>query len=283
MKISDKSNFNCTVCPQGKMTQFRNYEVRKETTKPLELVHSDLAGPISPTSRENSKYVISFVDDYSSCIFVYFLKNKSDAVEATRKFLIDIAPYGKLQRLRSDNGTEYTSKEFKSLMINNNIKQEFSAPYSPHQNGTAERSWRTLFDMARCMLLQAKLPKVMWNYAVRASAYIRNRCYNERTGKTPYEAFTNKQPDLSNMHAFGSKCFAYIQNKQKLDPRAEEGVFVGYDPCSPAHLVYIPDAQVVRRVRCVTFFDEDNSLPNDEDDCRAPHHKYYKSRQQQDT
>ena len=104
------------------------------------------------------------------CLF----PEKSDAVEATRQFLTDIAPYGKLQRPISDNGTEYTSKEFKSLMINNDIKQEFSVPYSPHQNCTAGRSRHILFDMARCMLLQAKLPKVMWNYAVGASSYNRN-------------------------------------------------------------------------------------------------------------
>ena len=68
--------------------------------------------------------------------------------------------------MRSDNGTEFTSEDFKSLLIKNRIKQEFSAPYSPHQNGKVERTWRTLFDMARCLLLEAKLPKKLWTYAV---------------------------------------------------------------------------------------------------------------------
>ena len=59
------------------------------------------------------------------------------------------------------------------------------------------------------------------------SAYIRNRCYNPRTGKTPYEYLTGTKPNLSNMHTFGTVCYAYVQNKTKLDPRAEKGVFVG--------------------------------------------------------
>jgi hypothetical protein len=138
-------------------------------------------------------------------------------------------------------------------MIKNRIKHEFSAPYSPHQNGTAERSWRSIFDMTRCLLLEAKLPKTLWTYAVRASAYIRNRCYNPRTGKTPYEVFTGTKPNLSNMHVLGTICYAYVQDKKKLDPRSEQGVFLGYDGLSPAYLVYFPEKNDVKRVRCVKF------------------------------
>ena len=59
--------------------------------------------------------------------------------------------------------------------------------------------------MARCMLLEANLPKRLWTYAVMTAVYIRNRCFNYRLGKTPYETLTGKQPNLSNMHVFGSK------------------------------------------------------------------------------
>jgi hypothetical protein len=50
--------------------------------------------------------------------------------------------------------------------------------------------------MARCLLLEANLPKMMWTYAVMASAYIRNRCFNDRLGKTPYEALIGLKPNL---------------------------------------------------------------------------------------
>ena len=182
---------------------------------------------------------------------VYFLKNKSGAVRAAEQSLADTAPYGTVKRLRSDNGGEYISEEFKSLLLKNHIKHEFSARYLPHQNGTAERAWRLLFDMARCLLIDADLPKQLWAYAVMTSAYKRNRCYNPRTGRTLYEYLTGIKPNLSNMHTFGTVCYTYVQNKTKLDSRAEKGVFVGYDRSSPAFLVYYPDQNNVKKIRCV--------------------------------
>lgn len=270
MKILGKDKFNCEPCAEGKMIQFRNRTPDKKATRPLELVHSDLAGPITPASHDNSKYVILFIDDFSGIVVVYFLKNKNDAAGATAKFLADMAPHGHVQTLRTDNGTEYTSQDYKSLMVRNQIRHEFSSPYSPHQNGTAERSWRSMFDMARCMLIESGLPKTLWNYAVRTASYIRNRCLNNTTRKTPFELFTSKRPDIRNMHIFGSTCFAYIQNTQKLDARAKKGKFVGYDPLSPAFLVYFSDKNQVKRVRCVTFHD---TIPTKKyiDECECDH------------
>ena len=195
MKITNKNVFDCDACIIGKMSQYRSRKPDKRATRPLEFVHCDLAGPVTPVAKDGFKYAISFVDDYSGAIFVYFLKNKSDTVAATEVFLADSSRFCEIKRLRSDNGTEFTSDKFKSLMVKKQICHETSAPYSPHQNGTAERSWRSLFEMARCLLLDSKLPKSLWTYAVMASAYIRNRCYNPRTGKTPYELLTGVRPN----------------------------------------------------------------------------------------
>jgi transposase InsO family protein len=90
---------------------------------------------------------------------IYFIRRKSDTVSAAEKFLADLAPYGKVKCLRSDNGTEFTSEPFQSLLLKHSIKHEKSAPYLPHQNGTAERGWRSIFEIARCLLMQAALPK----------------------------------------------------------------------------------------------------------------------------
>lgn len=91
---------------------------------------------------------------------------------------------------------------------------------------------------------------------MKASAYIRNRCFNPRTNKTPIEVLTGRKPNVGNMHIFGSVCYAYIHNCKKLDPCCVRGVFVGYDGQSPAYLVYLPDREEVRRVRCVRFTDK---------------------------
>jgi transposase InsO family protein len=95
-------------------------------------------GPVEPATKDGFKYALSFVDDFTGTNMIYFLKQKSDTIEATEKFLADIAPFGKVKRIRSDNGTEFTSRKFKSLLRQNSIKHETSAPYSPDQNGTVE-------------------------------------------------------------------------------------------------------------------------------------------------
>ena len=262
MKITSKGKPECGTCVQGKMSQYQNREPDRRAAAPLQLVHSDLAGPITPVSREGHKYGMVFVDDFSGAFGVYFLKNKSDATRATEQFLADTAPYCSVKQLRSDNGGEYISEEFKSLLFKNHIKHETSAPYSLHQNGTAERAWRSIFDMTRCLLIDAELPKQFWTYAVMTSAHIRNRCYNPRIGKTPYECLTGIKPNLSNMHVFGSLCYAYVQNTTKLDPRAEKGIYVGYDRASHAFLVYCPQVKTVTKVRCVKFTENFDNVHN---------------------
>ena len=178
MKIAKRNLLDCNICTLGKQTVTRNREPDQRAETPLEFVHSDLSGDVDPIGKDGFKYVMTFVDDYSSVIFVYLLKLKSDATDALRKFLADTAPFGDIKRMRTDNGGEYVSEKFKEVLVQNKIKFEPSCPHSPHQNGTAERTWRTLFGMARTLLIQAKLPKYLWTYAVKASAHIRNRCFN---------------------------------------------------------------------------------------------------------
>ena len=255
MNITDKKAFDCSSCTMGKMSESRSRKPDSKSSEPFEFVHCDLAGPMETISIDGHKYAMLFVDDHTGANTVYFLKAKSDAIDAARKFLADTAPYGKIKKIRTDNGTEFTNAEFKKLMIENCIKHETSAPYSAHQNGTVERGWRTLFDMARTLLIDSNTPKFLWPYAVLMSMHIRNRCINHRIGKTPYEAMTGNKPNLSKLHLFGSNCFAYIQQKKKLDPRAEPCIFLGYDKYSPAHFVFFPEENKIKRVRCVKFTD----------------------------
>jgi hypothetical protein len=65
--------------------------------------------------------------------------------------------------------------------------------------------------------------------------------------------FTGHKPNLANMHSFGTICFAYVQEKKKLDARGERGVFIGYDKGRPAYLIYYPESRVIRKSRCVRF------------------------------
>lgn len=79
---NSKSVLQCDVCTEGKLVQTRNREPDIRAKVALELVHTDVAGPVDPPSKDGHKYAISFTDDYSSAVFVYFLKNKSDVIQA---------------------------------------------------------------------------------------------------------------------------------------------------------------------------------------------------------
>ena len=116
-----------------------------------------------------------------------------------------------------DNGTEFQSSKFKEICLKNKIKQEFSSPNSPHQNGTSERAWRTLFEMARCLLLESGLPKYLWTYAVKYAAYICSRCYNPRIQKTTFEIMCGSAPNVNKIAIFGEKCYEHAHHKKKLD------------------------------------------------------------------
>ena len=107
-----------------------------------------------------------------------------------------------------------------------------SAPYSPHQNGTTERNWRTLFEMARCMITEKSLPKT-------CGATL---CSNQ---KQMFQQPSETNPMLYNRRklnlVFGSICYAYKNLRKKLYPKCKKGVFVGYGRNSPSYLIFYPE------------------------------------------
>ena len=267
MKITSEDKVECEPCVMGKQFVSRSREADDRSKVPLEFVHSDISGPVEPAAKDGFRYALNFVDDYSGSTFVYFLKQKSDAARGLEKFLADVAPYGKVQnlkihlpadenvvkRLRTDNGGEFVSQDFENVLLKHNIRHEFSAPYSPHQNGTAERNWRTLFEAARCMLIESNLPKHLWTYAVMAASHIRNRMYCQRIQDTPYHLLTGKQPSIKLLHLFGSVSYMNVPIKKKLDARCKKGLFVGYDKYSPAYLIYFPETDSIAKSATVEF------------------------------
>ena len=269
MCISSKEIQDCETCSLGKTTQYWSREPDARATDNLELIHCDLAGPINVIGKGGYKFAITFVDDYSGFIMVYLLKNKSGTTQATEKFLADISSFGRVKCFRTDNGTEFTSSDFSSLMTRNKIKHEFSTPYSPHQNGNTQRSWRPLFEMAKCLLIEAGLPKPLWPYALKMSACIRNRCFNSRTGSTPQETLIGEKPNFSDLHVFGDTCYIYQRHGNKSDARSVKGIFLGYDRGSPAYVVYLPNEDKVKRELFVKFIKCNETYNGHNADCEA--------------
>lgn len=242
LKLTQKHTEKCENCLENKITEAPVSKIpREKANKKFELVHSDICGPISE-SIYGQKYVISFIDDYSKHAHVYFMKARSEAIEKFKQFLSDIGKES-VGTLRSDNGAEYKSKDFAKLCQDNKIKQQFSAPYSPHQNGVAERYWRTVFGMARSMLRRAKLPNKFWVRAVETAVYIRNRSLTSgsETKMTPYETIYARKPNVGYFKIFG--CTAFIKKPKptsKLETKGIMGIFCGYHLQSPSYVIFVP-------------------------------------------
>ena len=268
MKVESTGKpFDCEPCILSKQNEVRYHEPRKRADKSLSLVHTDLAGPMRTVGKGNFRYVIMFTDDCTGCHFAYLLKGKDDATTALEQFLADVSQCGTVECIRSANGTEFTAESCQRVRRKNKIKYQTSSPHSPHQNGVAERGWRTIFEMARTMLIDADLPKSFWPYAVQYSVYVRNRCFNKRIEDTPFHAITGEKPDMSKLHIFGSSCYAYQHgHKGKFDARCTKGVFLGKAKRSPAYLVYAPEHGNVKEYRIVRFLNEGENETAEETD-----------------
>ena len=255
-----KGAHKCEPCLATKMTKKPFSASKTRATKPLQLVHSDVAGPMrTPNKLDGHLYVISFTDDYSRYTKVYTMKTKSEALSKFKQYIADVGkPKGlSLQCLRSDNGGEYISAEFKQFCVDNKIKRQYTIPHTPKQNGVAERSWRTLFEMVRAMLKTANLPLEWWGRAILTAAYIKNKSLTtaNKVNKTPEEMFTGRKSDLQELRIFGSMVYVHDPDTSKLEDRAIKALFVGYGEQAKGYVVYIPSSKKLTLTRNVTFLE----------------------------
>ncbi|KMQ84505.1 retrovirus-related pol polyprotein from transposon tnt 1-94, partial [Lasius niger] len=223
----------CDTCMKGKLTQLSFTHSTSRSTERLSIVHTDLCGPMRIQSKGGAFYFVTFVDDCTRWCEIYFIKQKSDVLNAFKEFktYAENQTGKRIKHLQSDNGREYCNGEFDTFLKEQGIRRRLTVPHTPQQNGVAERKNRTLVEMARCIMFQGNLQMSFWAEAVHAANYIRNRCASRSLeGRTPYEGWTGKIPDLRHLRVIGTR--AYILDKTpakgKFDARAKEGVLVGY-------------------------------------------------------
>nr|GEV49966.1 retrovirus-related Pol polyprotein from transposon TNT 1-94 [Tanacetum cinerariifolium] len=230
----DHPNQVCEGCLFGKHARSSfSKEATSRANEPLQLIHTDLCGLITPSSHGKNHYVILFIYDFSRKTWVYFLK-KSQAFEAFKTFkaMVEKEKGLKIKSMRSDRGGEFLSKEFNKFCEDNGIRRFLTAPYSPKQNGVVERKNRTILNMVRSMLKTKKMPKEFWAEADDCAVYLLNRCpLKSLDNKTPQEAWNGLKPTVSHLRVFGNIAYVHVlsQRRLKLDDRSQKHVFVGYD------------------------------------------------------
>ncbi|KAK1627969.1 hypothetical protein QYE76_002284 [Lolium multiflorum] len=261
--ISFEKDRVCGACVAGKQLK-KKHPIKSivTTSRPLELLHLDLFGPSHYDTLGGSKYGLVIVDDYSRYSWVFLLKSKDEthrefitfAKKAQRTYESEI------KAIRTDNGTEFKNYTMQEFVDDEGIKHEFSAPYTPQQNGVVERKNRTIIEMARTMLSEFNSPHNFWGEAISTAVHYSNRLFlRPLHNKTPYELLTGNKPNVTYIRVFGCKCLVK-NNKGKLgkfETRTIEGIFVGYAENSHAYRYYNRSTGTIE-VSCDVVFLEDN-------------------------
>ena len=249
----------CESCIYGKQSKkpFPKGKSRRASCS-LEIVHADLCGPMQTKSFGGSKYFLLFIDDSTRMSWVYFLQLKSETFQAFKKFkaLVEKQSGNCIKTLRTDRGGEFLSHEFVEFCEEQGLHRELTAPYTPEQNGVAERKNRSVVEMARSLLKAKELPNVFWAEGVATAVYLLNLSPTKVVpNQTPYEAWSGRKPSVSHLKVFGCIVFALIDshNRSKLDDKSIKYIFIGYYSQSKAYRLYNPVSDKVVVNRNVVF------------------------------
>ncbi|CAJ2652046.1 unnamed protein product [Trifolium pratense] len=250
-KLKIEEGSICGECQIGKQTKMSHPKLQHlTTTRVLELLHIDLMGPMQVESLGGKRYAFVMVDDFSRFTWIEFLKDKSESFDAFKELCLQLQreKNSAIVRIRSDHGKEFENASFLEFCITEGIKHEFSAPITPQQNGVVERKNRTIQESARVMLHAKHLPYQFWAEAMHTACYIHNRVtLRTGTSTTLYELWKGRKPTVKHFHVFGSKCYILSdrEHRRKMDPKSEEGLFLGYSTNSRAYRVYNQRTKVI--------------------------------------
>ncbi|GJS88756.1 retrovirus-related pol polyprotein from transposon TNT 1-94 [Tanacetum coccineum] len=267
-KLKFEKDHLCSACAMGKSKK-KPHKPKSEDTnqEKLYLLHMDLCGPMRVASVNGKKYILVIVDDYSRFTWVKFLRSKDEAPDFIIKFLkmIQLRLKVPVRRIRTDNGTEFVNQTLREYYEKVGISHETSVARSPQQNGVVERRNRTLIEAARTMLIYAKALLFLWAEAVATACYTQNRSIIRlRHGKTPYELLHDKPFDLSFFHVFGALCYPIndSENLEKLQPKADIGIFIGYAPTKKAFRIYNRcTRRIIETIHVAMGFEHSSSGP----------------------
>ncbi|CAI7876099.1 unnamed protein product [Closterium sp. NIES-54] len=227
----------------------------------------DVWGPARVRGQGHERYFLLVVDGYSRYTTVFPLRSKGKVTEV----LIDWIRAARLRlresfgsdfpvlRLHSDRGGEFSSALLGAFCRAQGIRQTFTLPASPQQNGIAERRTGMVMDVARTSMIHAAAPHFLWPFAVQYAAHQLNLQPRVSLPETsPTLLWTGKVGDASAFRVWGSRAFVRDLSADKLSPRAIPCVFLGFPPDAPGWLFYHPTSRRVLSSQDVTF---DESVP----------------------
>jgi hypothetical protein len=257
---STDSLSNCDFCYLGKFTE-KGSKTPMGTADPLTLFDVDLCGPITPVGFKGERYFITFTCRGSRAAWVYALKYKSEAFDAIINFVNMIKTQFNvvIKAFHCDNAKELKSKRLGLFAKEMGILFKYTSPYSPAQNGIAERLNRYIIERLIAICKAKNIPLFLWPYLIESIIHIKNRTYNSIINKTPVEAILNKKPDIHYLRVLGSLCYILVPKEKrkdgKLSEKASTGLLIGYES-NNNFLVYIPSTRKVISTKNIIIKEE---------------------------
>ena len=281
----------CHGCAKGNLKRFpvrRELDVNKADVyvaqKPLEKLHLDTCGPFEVQSRDKFKGFLAVTDEVTRFRWSILIKSRSEIPESLMDLIekLESRHEGlKVRCLRSDQGTEFTNKRLEEF-CRGRIYQEFSAVYTPEQNGKSERSIGLVEEGARSMLAHANLAKHFWSYAVRTKTYLLNRSFTNTIGQTPFEALHGRKPSVKHLRTFGSIGYSkVVKNKRgKLNPKGIPVMMLGYAHRQQGYFILNLETKRTEITRTAVFEEDLNKLRSYEVSNLAKPHRAKKEQEE---
>ncbi|CAI7869475.1 unnamed protein product [Closterium sp. NIES-53] len=252
----------CVPCVEGRQRAAPHSSSFPSTEAPLQTLHMDVWGPARVRGQGHERYFLLVVDDYSRYTTIFPLRCKGEVTEVlidwirgarrqlSERFRSDLP----VLHLHSDRGGEFSSDLLRAFCRSEGIRQTFTLPASPQQNGIAELRIGMVMDVARTSMIHAAAPHFLWPFAVQYTAHqinLQPRVSLPET--TPTLQWTGKVGDASAFRVWGSRAFIRDPTADKLSSRAVPCVFLGFPPDAPGWPFYHPASCRVLSSQDVTF------------------------------
>ncbi|CAI7739388.1 unnamed protein product [Closterium sp. NIES-54] len=251
----------CISCIEGKLVRHTFPATGSDAAEALAVVHIDLCGPFRVAAKDGGLYFLLLKDRHTQFVWVMPVAKKSDVLREFQKWLVLVERHTKnsVLILRSDRGGEFLGKGFIDFVDGKGIIHDLTCPYTPQQNGMAEREMRMVIESMRTMLLHIGVQHHWWHLALQQAVWVRN-CLERSTtppGTTPYQLLTGKKPDLTLAWVWGCMVQFMVPEQQrggKLAPKARWGLHLGVSPESKGwEVLDLTDDKVVTSVEVIFY------------------------------
>jgi len=250
---------NCVGCIKGKLCHAPvGCGPAPCVHKPMVLIHTNVCGPFNVKSIHHKCYFVSFINNFSQFVWVYFITTKDEVFSRFKDFLA-VSPHClRVCTLQSDNGSEYTGSDFQEYLECHGIKHQPPPPYTPEYNGVAKQFNRTIVSMAHLMLANSSLPCSFWSEAITTAIYINNCAPTKANqGQSLLELWMGVTPSLSHLHTFSSPVYLHIdQGMCKLDNQVKDAIHLGPTSDPSQHQLWVPSSWTITISHNVCFVEE---------------------------